>query len=45
MKESELELRIYFLTEMQYIIMDEQNGKKNYVPSVFWGKYLNQALS
>ena len=26
-------------------MMDERNGKKNYVPNVFWGKYLNQVLS
>ena len=30
---------------MEGIMMDERNGKKNYVPNVFWGKYLNQVLS
>ena len=45
MKESELKLRIIFFIEMEGIMMDEQKEKKDYVPNVFWGKYLNQVLS
>ena len=45
MKESELKLRIILFIEMEGIMMDERNGKKNYVPHVFWGKYLNQVFS
>ena len=45
MKESELKLRIILFIEMEVIMMDERNGKKNYVPNVFWGKYLNLVLS
>ena len=35
MKGSELKQQILFV-EMQGIMMDERNGKKNYVPNVFW---------
>ena len=45
MKESELKQQILVFTEIQGIMIDERNEKKNHIPNVFWGKYRNQVLS